>query len=236
MPFSSITVDVAPWRLSGVVYGVLLNHRAALAALGDALENPPYKAAPRAPVMYIKPRNTLAGPGDAVIVPPDVPALEAGAALGVVIGRTACRVSEARALDCVAGYTIVNDVSIPHDSYYRPSLRYKVRDGFCPIGPRVVPAGAIGDPAGVALRTFVDGVLVHTAGTTDLVRPVARLLADVTEFMTLSPGDLLMLGVAPGAPRVRAGQTVAIEVDGIGCLQNAFVAAPAVEPARGGVA
>jgi 5-oxopent-3-ene-1,2,5-tricarboxylate decarboxylase / 2-hydroxyhepta-2,4-diene-1,7-dioate isomerase len=222
---SSMYFDVPPYRLSGVVYGSLLNHSDAVAALGDAVNQLPYKAAPKAPVLYLKPRNTLARHGDAVSLPEGTPELEIGAALGIVIGRTACKVTRDDALAHVAGYTIVNDVSVPHASFYRPSLRFKARDGFCPVGPKVVPQCEIADPNRLAVRVFIDGVLVQSTSTTGMVRPVAALIADVTEFMTLAPGDVLMLSVAAGAPRARAGQDVAIEIEGIGRLENHFAGA-----------
>ncbi|KZT15135.1 2-hydroxyhepta-2,4-diene-1,7-dioate isomerase [Acidovorax sp. GW101-3H11] len=215
--------DVAPYRLSGVVYGTLLNHEPAIASLGPAAELPPYKAPAKAPVLYIKPRNTLAGLGDAVVVPADAPELEIGASLGIVIGRTACRVAPEQALDHVAGYTIVNDISVPHGLFYRPSIRFKARDGSCPIGPMVVPCSAVGNPDALDVRVWVDGALVHATTTGERRRTVARLLADVTEFMTLSPGDVLMLGVSADAPRVRAGQQVRIEIKGLGQLDNRLV-------------
>jgi 5-oxopent-3-ene-1,2,5-tricarboxylate decarboxylase/2-hydroxyhepta-2,4-diene-1,7-dioate isomerase len=217
-------MDVAPYRLSGNVYGVLLNHRSALAELGAAASQPPYQAPPRAPVLYIKPHNTLNGPGGAVAVPAEAPELEVGATLGVVIGRTACRVAAGEAFDYVAGYTIVNDVSVPHASFYRPSIRLKARDGFCCIGPEVVARARIADPDALDIRVYVDGQLAQSGSTRDLVRPVRQLIADVTEFMTLAAGDVLLVGVPPGAPRVRAGQGVAIEIEGIGRLENRFVA------------
>jgi len=217
-----LTFEAPPYRLTGTIYGTLLNHRGGLAALGDAVNQPPYKAAPKAPILYIKPRNTLRGSGDFIEVPADVPEVEIGPALGIVIGNTACRVDEAQALAYVAGYTIVNDVSVPHESFYRPSLRFKVRDGFCPIGPRVAAAHEVGDPDRLRVRVYVDGVLAQDTSTADMIRPVAKLLADVTDFMTLVPGDVLMLGVAAGAPRVRAGQHTAIEIEGIGRLENDF--------------
>src|SRR5215831_14609529 len=105
--------DAPPWRLSGVVYGTLLNRIEFLQALGDAVRQPPYKAPPSAPVLYLKPRNTLAADGDAVVVPVGVAQLEIGASLGIVIGRTACAVTPAQALEHVAGYTIVADVTVP---------------------------------------------------------------------------------------------------------------------------
>jgi 5-oxopent-3-ene-1,2,5-tricarboxylate decarboxylase/2-hydroxyhepta-2,4-diene-1,7-dioate isomerase len=208
--------------VAGTVYGVLLNYRGALAALGDAVNQPPYKAPPKAPILYIKPANTWIGDGAPIPVPRDVAALQIGAALGVVIGRTACRVRAAEALDHVAGYTIVNDLSVPHDSYYRPSIRFKCRDGFCPIGPRVVER--VTDPDALAVRVFVDGALRQQNTTAHLIRPTAQLIADVTEFMTLSAGDVLLTGVPENAPLARAGERVAIEIEGVGRLENPLVA------------
>lgn len=219
-----LSLDERPYRLSGVVYGTLLNHRLALQALGAQVNQAPYKAAPKAPVLYLKPRNTLARHGDSVTVPADAPELEVGAALGIVIGRTACRLATDNALDHVAGYTIVNDISVPHESFYRPSVRFKARDGFCPIGPKVVPRAAVADPDALQVQVWVDGVLQHQTSTGERVRNVAQLLVDVTDFMTLQAGDVLMLGVSAGAPRARAGQEVAIEIEGLGRLVNRFIA------------
>ena len=223
----SIPFDVPPYRLSGAVYGALLNHRSALEVLGDAVNRPPYNAAPAAPVLYIKPRNTLAPSGGVVTIPAGTPELEVGACLGLVIGRTACKVAESRALDYVAGYLIVADVSIPHGSYHRPSIRFKARDGFCPLGPAVTARAAVANPDALTIRTHLDGALVQTASTADLIRPAARLLTDVTEFMTLAPGDVLALGAAWPAPRVRSGQTAMIEIDGLSGLTTRFMDAAA---------
>ena len=191
--------------------------------LGEAVNQPPYDGPPRAPVLYVKPRNTLAASGEPVSVPAGVPELELGACLGLVIGRPACHLDEARALDYLAGYLIVNDVNVPHLPYYRPSIRSVARDGFCPIGPRVVPKAAVADPDDLTIRVFIDGELKQQATTAQLVRPVRRLLADVTEFMTLSPGDVLAVGAAAPAPRVRTGQQACIEIDGLGRLESSFV-------------
>jgi 5-oxopent-3-ene-1,2,5-tricarboxylate decarboxylase / 2-hydroxyhepta-2,4-diene-1,7-dioate isomerase len=223
-PRVAVTMDVPPYALSGTVYGVLLNHQTALQELGDAVNRPPYNGMPHAPVLYIKPRNTLAADGEAVAVPPGIAELEVGASLGLVIGRPSCRLSQDRALEHVAGYLIVNDVSVPHLPYYRPSIAAKARDGFCPLGPCVVPRAAIANPDAVTIRVYLDGELRQTATTAQLLRPVVKLLTAVTEFMTLSPGDVLAVGVASPAPRVRAGQRVRIEIDGIGYLENPFEA------------
>lgn len=223
MPSYLLAFDVAPYRLSGTVYGSLLNHRPALAALGAAVEQAPYKAAPKAPVLYVKPRNTLVGPGGDIVVPTAAEQLEVGAALGLVIGRTACRVSVDDALDYLAGFTVVIDYSVPHQSFYRPSVRFKAMDASCVIGPVVVPRATVSNPDTLAVRVHIDGACAQTTSTADMVRGAARLLADVTDFMTLAPGDVLLLGVAAGAPLVRAGQRVAVEIDGIGRLENTLV-------------
>jgi len=208
----------------GTVYGTLLNFRGALAALGEGVNRPPLKAPPKAPILYIKPRNTFAADGDAVLLPEGVEALEFGASLALVIGRTACRLAERDALDAIAGYAIANDVSVPHQPYYRPSLRFKCRDGFCPIGA-IAPRSAVPDPDALAITLEIDGKIVQRGHTSALIRPVAKLLADVTEFMTLSRGDLLLIGVPESAPQLRAGQRATIRIDGLGELRNHVVPA-----------
>jgi 5-oxopent-3-ene-1,2,5-tricarboxylate decarboxylase / 2-hydroxyhepta-2,4-diene-1,7-dioate isomerase len=206
------------------VIGTLLNHRDALAALGDAVHQPPYKAPPRAPILYIKPRNTHIGHRGAILVPQGVIELEMGASLGIVIGSTACRVLEADAPTFVAGYTVCNDVSIPHASYYRPSLRFKCRDSFLPIGPWIVSARHVANPDALGITVKVDADTVQRSSTAGMLRSAARLIAEISDFMTLSPGDVLMLGVPGGAPRARAGQRVSITIDAVGTLENQLVA------------
>jgi 5-oxopent-3-ene-1,2,5-tricarboxylate decarboxylase/2-hydroxyhepta-2,4-diene-1,7-dioate isomerase len=217
------------WNLTqlpprGTVYGALLNHHDALATLGDQVHAAPYKAPPKAPILYIKPRNTWVGHGAAVVVPTDAPELEMGATLGIVIGRPACKVSIADALNYVEGYTIVNDISVPHESYYRPSMRFKCRDTFCPVGPGVVRRDAVANPDDLQISVALDGTVLHRSSTAGLIRSVAQLLADVTDFMTLHPGDILSVGVAAGSPRARAGQRVTVSIDGIGQLENTLIA------------
>jgi 5-oxopent-3-ene-1,2,5-tricarboxylate decarboxylase/2-hydroxyhepta-2,4-diene-1,7-dioate isomerase len=158
-----------------------------------------------------------------VLVPEDSAELEVGACLGLVIGRPASRVSLENALDHVGGYLLVADISVPHDTFYRPSIRLKARDGFCPLAPAATARDAIENPNALTLRTYVDGTLQQSASTGDVVRSVEQLLVDVTEFMTLSPGDVLATGVAAGAPRARAGQSVRIEAEGLETLSCSFV-------------
>lgn len=218
-------IDQLAWDapVTGTVYGVLLNYRGALAALGEAVHAAPYQAPPRAPVLYIKPANTVIGHGRPIPLPAGVPHLEVGAALGVVIGRTATRVGPAEALEYVAGYTVVNDVSIPHSSLYRPAVSQRCRDGFCPVGPWIMAGNAVASPDALGVRVFVNGELRQENTTANLIRPVAHLLAAVTDFMTLSAGDTLLVGVPEGAPLVQAGDRVRIEIDAVGVLENTIV-------------
>lgn len=210
-----------PVPATGPVYGVLLNFRGALAALGDAVTRPPYNAPPKAPILYLKPPNTWSAHGALIAVPRGVEALAMGGTLGVVIGRTACRVASRDALAHVAGYTVVNDVCIPHESYHRPSVRFTCRDGFCAIGPVIAQ---VTDPGNLAIEVEVDGEVRQRASTRDLIRPVAKLVEDVSAFMTLWPGTILTVGVDRGAPLARAGQKVSVTIAGIGTLFNTLVA------------
>ncbi len=180
-------------------YGALLNHR-------------------------VKPRHCFAGHGSAVEVPADAAELEVGATLGIVIGAAARRVRAADALGFVAGYTICSDLSVPHASFYRPSLRFKARDGFLPVGPWILAARHVPQPDALEVVVEIDGAMAQRYSTAGMQRGVAQLIADVSAFMTLGPGDLLLLGHGPAAPRVRAGQRVRITIAPIGTLEHRLVA------------
>jgi 5-oxopent-3-ene-1,2,5-tricarboxylate decarboxylase / 2-hydroxyhepta-2,4-diene-1,7-dioate isomerase len=208
----------------GTVLGTLLNTYSALAALGDAVHAPPYLVPPRSPVLYVKPANTWTPCGASIPIPASVKEVEIGATLGVVMGTVASRVAPERALDHVAGYTIVGDLCEPHASVHRPAVRQRCRDGFCAIGPWVIARDEVGEPDALAIRTYVNSDLRATHSTTDLVRPIAGLIADVSEFMTLSPGDVLLAGIAANAAQARAGDHVRIEIDSVGTLENVLVA------------
>ena len=206
----------------GTVYGVLMNYRGAVEALNTV--GGESSAPPRAPLLFIKPANTWIAYGDAIPVPEDVDCVEAGAALGIVMGKTACRVAAVDALNFVAGYTIVNDVCERHRSYDRPATRQRCRDGFCAIGPWIMSKESVPSPDSLTVRVLVNGKPIAENTTANMVRSVATLIADVTEFMTLSDGDVLHTGVPEDAPRISAGDRVRIEIDGIGALENRVVA------------
>ncbi len=209
--------------ISGTVFGTLVNFKGVLEELGGTVNNKPYLSPPVAPVLYIKPANTFNRYGAGIPMPEGITKLEMGATLGIVIGKKAVAVTEESALDYIAGYTIVNDVSVPHDSIYRPAVQHKSRDGFCPIGPWVINRYAVENPDDLIIRVYINDELRQENSTTNLIRSVGRLLADVTEFMTLSPGDVLLVGVPEEAPQAKVGDKVRIEIAGIGSLENIIV-------------
>ncbi|NML30073.1 fumarylacetoacetate hydrolase family protein [Paraburkholderia antibiotica] len=211
--------------VNGAVYGTLLNDRATLDALGDAMRAPPYKAPPQAPVLYLKPRNTLAGHRARVVVPDNALGVEVGASLGIVIGRTATRISVEQAADHIAGYTLVGDLSVPHSNVYRPNVRLRARDGFCVIGPALVAARHVAEPDQLGINVSLNGAAPFTASTASSVRNVAQLLADVTDFMTLNAGDVLTLGVRHGSPVAHVGDTATLSIGNLPPLIVSFVGA-----------
>ncbi|KVE21635.1 2-hydroxyhepta-2,4-diene-1,7-dioate isomerase [Burkholderia vietnamiensis] len=225
MELSCRTAGAPPLPVAiGTVYGALLNQSSALDALGDAVHAPPYGRPPQAPVLYIKPANTHACDGAAVVVPAGVEALEIGASVAVVFSRRATRVPAAHAFDYLHGFTLASDVSIPHPDYYRPAVRFKCRDGFCPLGRDIVPAHALADADAIALSVRIDGATAAAASTATLIRPVRELIADVTAFMSFDAGDVLLLGVAGGAPHARAGSAIEIAAAGLGTLRHTLIA------------
>jgi 5-oxopent-3-ene-1,2,5-tricarboxylate decarboxylase/2-hydroxyhepta-2,4-diene-1,7-dioate isomerase len=196
------------------VYGTLLNFRDEFDAWAPRMNDAPYKAPPKAPVLYIKPANTWSESGAAIEVPARVPQVEVGATVAMVM----------KAPGELAGYVLMNDLSIPHTSYFRPPVKYKCLDGFLGVGATLLPAGADVDPSRFVLEVFINGELKQTIAFSNLVRSAPQLLSDVAEFMTLGTGDALMLGLDAGRPLARAGDTVELRADRLGSLTNTLVA------------
>ncbi|UVL21662.1 fumarylacetoacetate hydrolase family protein [Pseudomonas sp. B21-023] len=215
---------------SGSLFGVALNYQGLLQQHLASFHEAPYQQPPVKPVLFIKTPNTRNGHAQPVTYPSAVERLQAGPALGVVIGKDASRVSLDNALDHVAGYTIVNEFSLPEDSYYRPAVKAKCRDGFCPLGPQLVPAAQVGNPDALGIRLWVNGELRQQNSTANCVRGVARLIAEISEFMTLHAGDVLITGTPEGRVDVLPGDRVTVEIDGLGQLTNPIVAEQGLVP------
>lgn len=216
-----------PLMPAGTVYGTLLNMRDEWEALSPQMAQPPYKGAPKAPVLYIKTANTWSPCGNAIPVPATAAKVEVGASIGMVIGAPAQRTTVRDAMDHIAGYVLMNDLSLPHASFFRPPVKYKNLDGFLGIGPRLLPPHEAGNPNHFRLEVRIDGALRQTVDYARLVRPAAQLLADVSEFMTLHPGDVLLLGCGANRPLAHAGQSIEIsapDLPALGTLRNTLMA------------
>ena len=196
------------------VYGTLLNFRGEFAAWAPKMNDAPYKAPPQAPVLYIKPANTWSADGAAIAVPASVPQVEVGATIGMVM----------KGAGEIAGYVLMNDLSVPHASYFRPPVKFKCIDGFLGIGERVRPRNEAGDPSVLKLEVRINGELKQTVRFAELIRPAEQLLADVSEFMTLAAGDVLMLGCDVGRPLAIVGDQIRISMPALGSLTNTLVA------------
>jgi 5-oxopent-3-ene-1,2,5-tricarboxylate decarboxylase/2-hydroxyhepta-2,4-diene-1,7-dioate isomerase len=207
---------------TGTVYGTLLNFRAEAEALAPQMMQPPYKAPPQAPVLYVKTANTWSPHGSDIAVPAAVPEVEIGASIGMVIG----------AEGDVEGFVLLNDLSIPHASFFRPPVKFKCVDGFLGIGPALRDAQEVADPATFRVEVRINGELKQSIDFSQIVRPARQLLADVGEFMTLAHGDVLMLGCDLGRPLARAGDRIDISAPGFETLSNTLVHTLANTPVK----
>ena len=204
---------------SGTLFGVALNYQGLLDQHLAAFQQAPYQKPPTKPVLFIKTPNTRNAHGG-VVLQPAGERLQPGPALGVVIGQRASRVSLDDAMAHVAGYVVVNEFSLPEDSYYRPAVKAKCRDGFCALGPQVIARDQVANPNRLDLKLFVNGELRQENSTAQWVRDIPQLIAEISEFMTLHPGDVLITGTPEGRVDVQPGDRVEVEISGVGRLLN----------------
>ncbi len=183
-------------------------------------------AEPAQPALFPKFANALVGHGQAIVRPRGIRFMHYETELAVVIGRPARRVRAEDALDHVRGYTIANDLVVRDFviDHFRPPIKPKNFDTFLPLGPFLVPASAVQDPQDLGIRTFVDDELRQEGTTRDMIHGVADLIAYVSEFMTLRPGDVLLTGTPKGISHVHAGDTIRCEIGEFPPLVNPVVA------------
>jgi 2-keto-4-pentenoate hydratase/2-oxohepta-3-ene-1,7-dioic acid hydratase in catechol pathway len=207
---------------------------------------------PSEPPFFIKASACIVGPGHPIVLPPEAPDMvDYEGELCVIIGRPAYRVSEAEALDCVAGYCCGNDVSardwVPrlhawrqdptaqqYESFLDPgtlNIRFKSFPTFMPAGPVLVTSDEIPDPQDLRIRTVVNDQVLQDTSTEDMTYGVARLIAHYSRYLTLAPGDMIATGSPPGVgiarnPPIflRTGDTVTVEIERIGALTNPVIA------------
>lgn len=185
---------------------------------------------PAEPILFLKPSSSIIGPDDTVVIPRGSVKTDWEVELGVVIGRKASYVTEAEALDYVAGYTIVNDVSEREYQLERGGQWDKGKgcDTFSPIGPWMVTRDEVADPQALALWLEVNGKRFQDGSTRTMIFGVAKLVSYISEFMSLLPGDIISTGTPPGVglgqkPPVylKAGDTMRVGIQGLGEQQQA---------------
>ena len=185
-----------------------------------------------APRIFLKPSSSVVGPGAAVRIPPAVTKPDWEAELGVVIGSPAWQVPEGRALDHVAGYTVLNDVSAREFQFDQPLAMTsfaKGLDGFCPMGPWLVTADAVGEPWDLEVTCHLNGEEVQRGNTHDLIFSVPALIAYLSRYMELQPGDVIATGTPAGSghfrtpPRyLKSGDQLRLEVARVGILEHSI--------------
>jgi 5-oxopent-3-ene-1,2,5-tricarboxylate decarboxylase/2-hydroxyhepta-2,4-diene-1,7-dioate isomerase len=172
----------------------------------------------------MKPPSSLNGHGGVLRRPRGARFLNYEGEVAAVVGRRMHGVPESDALDYVAGYAPANDVGL-HDFRHADRgsmLRVKGQDGFCPIGPAVTPAQDF-DPTAFRIHTYRNGEVVQEGSADDLIWPIAYLLADLNRLITLEPGDVVLTGTPAHSRPMEPGDTIAVEVSGLGRLENRVV-------------
>jgi 2-keto-4-pentenoate hydratase/2-oxohepta-3-ene-1,7-dioic acid hydratase in catechol pathway len=215
-----------PYRGVGKFIAVGLNFSDHAAESGLAI--------PAEPVIFTKATSCIVGPNDDIMLPRGSEKTDWEVELGVVIGRTARYVSEREALEHVAGYCVVNDVSERAYQLERAGTWDKGKgcDTFGPIGPYLVTADEVGDPQLLDMWLDVNGARMQTGSTRTMIFPVRTLVSYISQFMTLNPGDLITTGTPPGvgmgkkpAPTyLKAGDVVDLGISKLGAQRQRVVA------------
>jgi len=187
---------------------------------------------PENPLLFAKWQSAVIASGEPIVIPAGVEQVDYEAELAAVIGTRVKGVSVENALEAVAGYTCLNDVSARVLQFADGQwTRAKSLDTFCPIGPHVVPREEVGDPQALRIQCRVNGETVQDGSTADMIFGVAELVAYVSATITLEPGDVIATGTPPGVAFGRPdgrylqdGDTVEVEIERIGVLVNPVVA------------
>ncbi|MBB4933605.1 2-keto-4-pentenoate hydratase/2-oxohepta-3-ene-1,7-dioic acid hydratase in catechol pathway [Lipingzhangella halophila] len=174
-----------------------------------------------APVVFLKPSTAVAGPGDPVFYPPISEHVDFEGELAIVIGRVCREVPRERAKDVIFGYTCANDVTARDlQQTDKQWTRAKGFDSFCPIGPWVETGLSLEDASDLRVTTTVDGEVRQDGRTASFIHDIPAMVAYITSFMTLLPGDVILTGTPAGVGPVDVGQEMTVSVEKIGELSN----------------
>lgn len=214
---------LAPVPRPGKIIAVGLNYR------DHAIET--RQEIPTIPIIFAKFSSSINGPDADVNIPGDDPQVDYEAELGVVIGRKAKAVSETDAMEYVAGYMPLNDVSARRWQFAdKQWVRGKSCDTFCPTGPWLTTADDVPDPHALAIRMRVNGNTVQNSNTSNLIFRIQALIQFISSAITLDPGDIIATGTPDGVgvfrkPPVflKAGDMMEVEIEGLGILRNRLV-------------
>lgn len=210
-----MTADPMP-SPGAAVYGVIMNDQASRARMGEAALRPPYQDLPKAPAMYLKPRNTWSRSGAAIVLPRGEDQVEVAATIGLRMANDVARLGPEASDGLVDACLLAADLSLPHDSYFRPAIREKCFDGALPMV--LVPGLAPAALDRLVLRTYINERLVAERSLVELLLAPIPLLTAVSQFMTLRRGDVLLLGVEYRAPIARDGDRIRVEATGLANL------------------
>lgn len=200
------------------IVGLVLNYREHADELGLKTEENP--------VLFLKPPSSLVGHLADVVYPTEATYVNYEGELGVVVGKKGRRIPRERAMDFVSGYTIANDLTARDfiTNTFRPPVKAKGFDTFCPMGPWLANSDEITDAHKLGLKTTVNGKVVQQGNTSMFIRSIPEVIEYVSAFMTLVPDDVILTGTPRGISPVQPGDTISITIEGIGTLTNRVVA------------
>jgi 5-oxopent-3-ene-1,2,5-tricarboxylate decarboxylase / 2-hydroxyhepta-2,4-diene-1,7-dioate isomerase len=200
------------------IVGIVLNYRDHANELGLSVVEEP--------VIFLKPPSSLIGNHGEIVYPSGATFMHYEGELCVVIGKQARKVRADNAMKYVKGFTIADDVTVRDFivNTFRPPVKAKGFDTFCPVGPCLVTVDEISDPSDLEIKTRVNGEIRQEGNTRDLIHPVPQLIEYLSEFMTLMPDDMILTGTPKGISPIKPGDIVEVEIERLGKLSNKVIA------------
>jgi 5-oxopent-3-ene-1,2,5-tricarboxylate decarboxylase / 2-hydroxyhepta-2,4-diene-1,7-dioate isomerase len=216
--FSTQDIVWLPPSNPSKIIGLVLNYRDHASELGLNTSEEP--------VIFLKPPSSLIGNFGEITYPEGTKYMHYEAELCAVIGKSTHRVRAADAMDYIRGFTIANDVTVRDfiTNTFRPPVKAKGFDTFCPAGPYILTTDEVGDISNLKLETRVNGETKQVGTTSEMTHTVPEIVEYLSHFMTLLPGDMILTGTPKGISAIKPGDVVEIEIGGLGRLVNTVVA------------